>query len=383
MRGAVLIRIPTFCFLLLSGPLVYSGQDAAADRVAVPVDRAQRVSLSGHRPAWADARSDAGVLPAEVPIEHATIVLARSPERQRALEQFLARQQDPGSPDYHRWLNPVEVGERFGVSASDIAAVTNWLASQNLQVKSVSNSRMLIAFGGSAGAVGEAFGARIDRYVVNGEPLISVASEPSIPAALAPVVRAVSGLYTVKPRPMHRGGVVRLHQPLPAGDLSCGAGGCSHYIFPSDFATIYDLNSLYSSGITGAGQTIAIIGRSRVYNQDIESFQRLTGLTIQDPTVIIPPNGVDPGPPQTAQNTNGTYSEDQFEATIDVTRAGSVAPGAAIDLVVSSSSGGGLDVAAEYVVEHQSGPGANHEHQLWIVRELGGQIGRGPLGHSV
>ncbi len=302
-----------------------AGVQAPADRGVTPLDRARRVSLPDRPPAWANPESDAGVLPDDFPIQHAVIVLARSPERQHAFEEFLRRQQEPGSSDYHRWLTPVEVGELFGVSSHDIAAVTGWLASQNLQVESVSNSRVLVTFSGSAAAVGQAFGAPMRRYAVNSERRFSIAAEPSIPAALAPVVRAVSGLYTVKLNPMHRGGPAGL-APSPAATLSCVNGGC-HWVFPADFTAIYDLGSVYASGLNGAGQTIALIARSRVNNADIENFQRLSGLPIQDPTVVVPPNGGDPGPPQTAQ---GTYTEDQLEATIDVTRAASVAPGATI-----------------------------------------------------
>src|SRR5208283_2151800 len=127
---------------LLAATAIQAGQDAAADRVVSRVDRTRRVSLPGRPPLWANPQSDAGALPGDFPIRHATIVLARSAERQRAFEEFLARQQEPGSPDYHHWLTPVEVGERFGVSANDIAAVTGWLASEGLQVESVSNSRV-------------------------------------------------------------------------------------------------------------------------------------------------------------------------------------------------------------------------------------------------
>ncbi|MGD0049564.1 MAG: protease pro-enzyme activation domain-containing protein [Bryobacteraceae bacterium] len=278
-----------------------------------------------------------------------------SPELQLAFEQLLDRQQQPGSPDYHRWLTPVEVGERFGVSTNDIAAVTNWLASENLQVESASNSRVLITFSGSAAAAGAAFGAPMHRYMVNGEQRVSIASEPSIPAALAPVIRAVSGLYTVKFQSTPRVGGGSLPALFP-GSSPAYTVAPYHYLSPADFATIYDLNPVYSNGINGAGQTIAIVGFSRVDNADIEAFQTLFGLPVQDPTVVVPPNGVDPGPPQTTQVTSPSLG--QSEATLDVTRAGSVAPGATIDLVVSAETAtevegvtGPLYVASQYVVD--------------------------------
>ena len=316
---------------------------------AAAVDPARRIALADGRPAWANPPADLGALPAGFAIRHATIVLARSPGSQRAFERFLASQQQPGSADYHRWLTPVEVGERFGVPANDIAAVTAWLASANLEVESVSNGRTSITFGGSAAAVGAAFGTRLDRYAVNGEERISVASDPTIPAALEPVIRAVSGLYTAELNPMHEAGTASLPE-LWDPRYTSSSSGSTHYVFPADFAAIYDLNPAYASGITGAGQTIAIIGRSRVDNMDIEYFQQLSGLAAQHPTVIVPPLGTDPGDPLTVQ---GTYTKDQQEATIDVTRAASVAPGATIDLVVSRTvaTADGIRVASLYAVD--------------------------------
>ena len=319
---------------------------SAAERVVATVDAARRVALADGRPAWANPSADLGALPANFPMQHATIVLARAPESQRAFEQFLDRQQQPGSADYHRWLTPVEVGERFGVPASDIAAVADWLASANLHVESISNGRTLITFSGSAAAVGEAFGARLHRYSVNGEERISVESEPSIPAALAPVIRAVSGLYTVEINPMHGSGAAGGPEPSPKATV-----GSTHYVFPADFAAIYDLSPAYASGVNGSGETIGIIGRSRVDNTDIEYFQQLSGIAVRDPTVIVPPNGTDPGAPQTSQVSSP--SDDQLEATIDVARAASVAPGATIDLIVSgsSSSYNGIYIASQYAID--------------------------------
>jgi subtilase family serine protease len=125
-----------------------------------------------------------------------------------------------------------------------------------------------------------------------------------------------------------------------------------NFVTPDDFFTIYDLSGAWNFDLLGGGQTIAIIGRAKVYNPDIENFHTLTlgGLGTQDPTVIVPPNGLDPGPPA---GTGGTATGDQVEATLDVMRAGSVAPAATIDLVVSADDNGvsGLRIAAQYVVD--------------------------------
>ena len=121
-----------------------------------------------------------------------------------------------------------------------------------------------------------------------------------------------------------------------------------HFLTPNDFATIYDLGSVYAAGNSGAkvgskAQRIANLGRSRVAWTDISEFESLTGLPSAQPNVIIPTGGLDPG------TTNGG---DQDEATLDVDRVMGTAPGVGVDLVVSADTKtvSGIYTAAAYEV---------------------------------
>ena len=332
------------------------GHAQTTDLVSTPVNPGERRVLAGHHPVWASAQNDRGAVPANLPLEQIALLLSRSPQQQQAFDQFLEEQQDPASSNYHNWLTPVELGERFGASQHDIDAVRNWLQSQNLTVSSLANNRVIIRFSGPASAVAAAFGAEIHYFSVDNDRRISVSSEPQIPAALAGVIKSVSGLSTAEIHPQSSANPVRVPLRNLDGasaeaitpDFTTSGGG--HFIFPADFATIYNVNT---GTITGAGQTIAIIGLSRVYNQDIINFQMLSGLSPKTPNVLIPPNGTDPGAPLTAPPSSGTPPAAQTEATLDVTRATSIAPGATIDLVISANNatGSGLDLAVEYVVD--------------------------------
>ena len=325
-----------------------------ADLVNAPVDPAVRVVLKGQHAPWALPQNSQGPVRGDAMLEHLILVLKRSPQQQKAFEQFLEQLQDPAAPNYHRFLTPVEVGERFGASEHDIDAISQWLRSQGLRVNSVANSRMMIDFSGSASLVGAAFRTEMRYYVVNGEQRMANAGEPQIPAALAGIIQSVSGLNTVNDHPYHGAG--QAHVPAKGKDLpaltDCSGATCEYFVTPLDFFVIYDLSGAWQFDFLGGGQTIAIIGRAEVYDPDIENFQTLSGLNKQDPTVIVPPDGVDPGPPA---GTGGTASHDQVEATIDVQRAGSVAQAATIDLVVSADDDqtglNGIRVAAAYVVD--------------------------------
>ncbi len=84
------------------------------------------------------------------------------------------------------------------------------------------------------------------------------------------------------------------------------------------------------------------------------------------PTTIIPPDGTDPGPPLTTCSDDSSPScgnpsdqlGDQNEATLDVQRVGSVAPGAPIDLIVSADTNSmdGVNIAIDYAVDHDPVP---------------------------
>ena len=69
-----------------------------------------------------------------MPMTGLILVLHRSPEQQAAFDAFVASQYDPTSPNFHRWLHPEEVGEKFGPALADIATVSSWLASHGLSV---------------------------------------------------------------------------------------------------------------------------------------------------------------------------------------------------------------------------------------------------------
>src|SRR6266851_5594236 len=354
VSSIILLLFSTLCILAMALCLAPPGYAQNRDLVVAPVEPANLVSLTGHHPAWASVQNDLGAVPPDLLLGHLEFVLARSPQLQQAFDQFLREQLDPSSPNFHHWFTPVEVGERFGASQHDLDSITNWLQSQNLHLDSIANSRVRIQFSGPASAIANAFGAEMHYYLVDGEQRFSISAEPQIPVALAGIIKSISGLYTINIRPLHGSGAVQVparnmvwdSHGTVVPDLTTSSG--KHYLTPGDFATIYDLNT---ASFNGAGQTIAVIGLSRVDAQDITNLQSLTGLNPQAPTEIIPPLGSDPGPAETSPPASGSPSEDQLEATLDVSRATSVAPGATIDLVVSANSGGGITTATQYVVD--------------------------------
>ncbi len=334
--------------ILLTGIALQTGnlQAQIPDRITQAVDAGRTTVLADHHPQWANAGNDQGALPADEKLSPLTLVLERGPEQEQALEQLIADQHNPVSPAFHQWLTPEEVGERFGLSDADLAVLTGWLESQGLHVDWVSPSRIFIGFSGTAGAVGAAFGTEVHAYRVNGERRVSVASDPTIPQALQPAIAAVRGLFTIEDRPLNHMTPPQLSSP----QMTVTNGSTTaYYIAPADFDTIYNV----PTSLTGAGETIGIVSESRTDFADFTNFESLTGTSFPDPTEVVPTayGGVDPGAAYTSPPSSGTSTSAQAEATLDVTRAGSVAPGASLLLMAATSGSGGIWPDAEYLVE--------------------------------
>jgi subtilase family serine protease len=329
-----------------------AGQQATAvpARITQPVDIENLVTLRGNTHPLARPEFDQGAAPDSLPTERILLVLQRSPAQETALRKLLDEQQIKASPNYHMWLTPEQFGQQFGPADADIQTITDWLTSQGFQVSHVAAGRTVIEFSGTAGQVRQAFHAEIHRYEVNGEEHWANASDPQIPAALAPVVAGFASLNNFPKRPsLHRlgtfskskaTGVVAPLFTFPSENF-LGVG-------PGDFATIYNLAPLWSAGIDGSGQTIAIVTGSNINVQDARDFRAMFGLPANDPQIIL--NGPDPG-------VSGPYGE-ETEADIDVEWAGAVAKGATIDLVVSESTEvtEGVDLSALYIVDNNFAP---------------------------
>jgi hypothetical protein len=317
-----------------------------ADRIAGNPDFGQLTRLSEQPPAWVRAGNQTSERAVDLGATiHISVVLRRDAAAQASFEQFLANQQNLRSPLHHQWLTPQQVGQLFGPTQNDLAAVSSWLTSQGLKIDSIAPSRVIVEASGTTAVVGNAFHTSFGSFSVAGKSRLSTVSEPSIPSALNPLIRSVHGLTETHYEPQSK---FSLHElpaagPRPQTDL----GGGIYAILSDDFAMIYDIASVYSGGNTGATigsktQHIAIIGKSRVAAGDITNYESLAGLPSIQPNVVLA--GTDPG---IATGKNVGYAS---EATLDVDRVTGTAPGAQADLVISAdtSTEDGVDIAIAY-----------------------------------
>lgn len=346
------------CFFLFSLICLLTIAPAAQQEpmLSRPIDDSVRFTVAGSKHPLAQPQFDIGSVDPGTRFDRMLLVLSPSPQQEIELQKFLDSQQDRSSPNYHHWLTPEEFGLKFGPAPQDIATVKNWLEQKGFVVGAVARSGRWLEFSGTAGQTERAFGTLLRQYDVAATRHIANATDISVPAAIAPVVRGVVSLHNFFKKPM----LTRYVQARPNGDgtytpINPDAtfntpDGAVHALTPGDYAKIYQLNPLYSAtpALNGAGVSIAIVARSDASASDWLDFRSLTG---------VPPGG-DLTNTLTLPPDPGFGGGDSVEANLDSQWAGGVAPGAFINVVVSASTAtsDGVDLSSAYIVDHNLAP---------------------------
>lgn len=270
-------------------------------------------------------------------MQRMAIFFKPSAAQQSALDQLLQQQQNPHSPNYHKWLTPEQFADRFGMAASDLAKVTAWLQSHGFRNITVARSRNSIAFDGNAGQASAAFRTPIHQVQYRGVTHYANTASPQLPAAFANAVAGITALNNFQPRAMS------------IAHWTSNISG-NHFLAPGDIGTIYNVNSLYNSGIKGDGQSIAVVGQTQLNpsssdpaqqpQADIDRFRSLNSL----PTINL----------QFVKTGSPTYSQgDVDEANLDIEWSGAIAPNATIYFVYSDNA---LFSSLPYIVTNNLAP---------------------------
>jgi len=330
-----------------------------------------------------------------------TVTVWLKPHNQPALDALVRQMYDKTSPYYHQFLTLKQYKAKFGPTEKDAVAVRDFLASRNLRVTSMDKHNHFVMAQGRVGDVQTAFRTQIRRVMVNGAVHRVNTTEAAITGAAAPLVAAVQGLSDLEYQsyvapaadpetgtpyaglPVTSPGTNGLYfsadclRPPESVTFTTGGGSPSATYFGNrygaditngppnlppcgyDAAEIqqaYALNHLYRRGLDGTGQTVVIVDAfgSNTIVADTNLFSSLNGLPALTSSnfQIYTPNGS-----ATCTSTNGCIGGNwQFETTLDVQWAHSIAPGANIALVLAAdSSFTNLDIANLFAIENGLG----------------------------
>jgi subtilase family serine protease len=294
---------------------------AARALITEKISESDTVTLAGNTRPEANAANDRGPVAADFAMDHMLLQLRRPEEREHAFEKYLDELEDRKSPNFHHWLTAQQIGDRYGLAPQDVNTITAWLKSRGFTFTQVYPNGVLIDFSGTASDVDQAFHTDIHNLEVNGKMHFANMSDPQIPAAIAPAVVGVVSLNDFRPQPQYT--------RQPNYTLSCEGGTC-YAVAPPDLATIYNLNPLFSAGITGQGQTVVVIEDTDVDNaNDWNTFRSNYGLAdyTSGSFTQIHPGGTGSGCADP-----GVVSGAETEAILDAEWASAAAPNATIKL---------------------------------------------------
>lgn len=316
-----------------------------------------------------------------------------------AFDGLVKQMYQKDSPSYHHWLTMPEYVAKFAPTEQDAAVVRDFLTSHNLTVASTEKNNHYVMARGRVGDVENALNVQIHRFNVKGTVRRAPTSEPSVAGPADAVVEAVQVgelAYSSNAAPAKDidTGVpyagVRLKPGVNPNGLFFSAncfrapetktfktsGGGPRAVYsgnryganinsgppnlPScgydsaELQKAYGLNKAYKSGWDGTGQTIVIVDAfgSNTIAADANTFSSLNGLPALTSSnfQIFTPNGpVNCG----TACMNGNW---QFETTLDVEWAHSIAPGANIALVLTAdNSFTNLDIGNLYAIDNLLG----------------------------
>lgn len=340
------------------------------------------VSYGSSVPKWATSANDAGAAPSAKTFEGEIYLPLRDLAGATALAKAVS---SPLSPRYRHGLSPDAWIARFAPTQADFNAVVSYLKSRGFTLNGVPKSREYVVFRGTAAQFGAAFGTTMHTYNVAKHRLAAPSHAPSLPAALASKVSAISldqsrtltrpddvkpdepsGTTATAPAPApqatrtpavldypcsnyfgeHVGTVPAAYN----GQTTYGTFVCGYT--PSQLRSAYGLNGLAKVGVTGAGQTIAIIDAyaSPTIVKDVNTYTAAIGepgLTASNYSQIVPKPSDFVDQAACAQPSGW-----QPEQSLDVESSHGVAPGAKILYVGGFNCGGGLDVAMSTILDN-------------------------------
>lgn len=158
-----------------------------------------------------------------------------------ALRAYAASVNNPKSPNYHHFLSPTQVGQRFGASTTTINTLVSYLKSKGLTVTLTANSHMAVLCKGTVNNIEGALSTKINNYHVASRsttgPLnfYSNATVPKLPSSVSSQIVAIGNLNNANP-------------PVPM----------TTFLTPGQSRGLYQGQPLYNAGNKGEGVTVAI-----------------------------------------------------------------------------------------------------------------------------
>lgn len=171
---------------------------------------------------------------------------------------------DPNDGRYRNYLTASQIGDTYGASKDDYAAVASYFQSYGLRVGGYPQ-RLALTVAGPRAALENAIGTRLSYY-----------RSPEGTTVVAPA----GDLHFAKGLPISSIAHVIFDPSAKHADYVRGAatGPNVSGFAPQQVATAFDYTSAYNDGFTGAGINVGIIGTGPYMQNDFTAYKKAFGL---------------------------------------------------------------------------------------------------------
>lgn len=280
----------TIACALVGSAAILGGLVPAGNAVAAP----SRTAIPGTHPDW--AVSHGGKQAPAVTSGSVNLRVYLAGQNPAGLASYATAVSEPSNAAYGHYLTPAQAQARFGATSAAVAAVKAWLTGAGLRVTNLTSGfGAYVAATGTVAQASQAFGISFANYRdPNGHTARAPRTAATVPSVVAGDVLAVSGLDTgthqmkpgdqlpppgpnywvAPPTSSYYGQNIATNEP-PTPDGTHWPWNVAGYT-PQQIRGAYNVSS---SGMTGSGQTVAIIDAyaSPTMLSDANEFSRVTG----------------------------------------------------------------------------------------------------------
>jgi len=266
------------------------------------------------------------------------------------LTDLLGQLDDPASPEFRAFLPPAEFREQFAPTAGAVLTAESALLAAGARSVSVTPDRLGVAAVVPASGVASLFGVRLVSFPgPGGREVYTALGTPRLPASVAGIVAGVGGLSNAGNAAVEL--ATREGAPRPVGQFVVQNSTGAQWDVGSDFAPAYGAselwpgpegvpNATYPGGIAVA--TLLASGYNSTSLLDLPPFDpsvvdayfnATLGPGWPTPSITgVPVNAGGAGLPPLPGSFHGRNdsTEDEYENSLDLEMAGSLAPGASL-----------------------------------------------------
>ncbi|MGC9942964.1 MAG: S53 family peptidase [Verrucomicrobiota bacterium] len=275
------------------------------------VQAAGMQSLPGHVPA-AVARLNLQPLGRLAATNRLYLLIGLPLRNQVAFSNLMSQLYNPTSRQYHHWLTPAQIAQRFGPTEQDYQTVIAWAKTNGLMIVATHEDHTLLRVQGSVADIENVFHVKMQVYQHPTEARTFYAPDVEPSVDLSVPLFHITGLDNLDiPHPV--GPKRTQHRPVPNAVVYMGSGPTNSY-WGNDFRAAY----VPGNSPTGFGQSLGILAMDDYYSSDIASYISQSGISTSVAVVRIPVDGGVQNP-----------SADNDEISLDIEMAIAMAPGLA------------------------------------------------------